>query len=306
MRQIGSLSDSQQAQVFSDYLVTQGIAAQSEQAGDSWVIWVRDENHVETARAQLVEFEENSQDERYRDVTQVARRLREEERQRRREAAKNAVDMRQQWNRPAYRRAPLAITLIALSVGLSLFTGFGHDWANYGMRTLGFADMVQFVRTGDGLAQIRSGQIWRLVTPIFLHGSVIHLLFNMYWLYLFGVQIETRRGSLRFGGIVLGVAIFSNVLQYFMGPGPQFLGMSGVVYGLLAYMWVKIRFEPNSGFILSQSTFTFLVAIMVVMFGFEVVTGNPLGGLRVAHWAHLGGFIGGVVVGYAPIMLHRG
>ncbi len=300
MRQIGSLSDSLQAQVFSDYLVTQGIAAHSEQDGETWVVWVRDENHVETARAQLLEYQENSNDERYRNVTHVARKLRDEEIQRRRQVTRHTVDMRQQWNRPAYRRAPLVMTLIALSFGLSFFSGFGNDRANYSMRVLGFVDAVQFRRTGDGMAQVRSGQVWRLVTPIFLHGDPFHLFFNMYWLYLLGVQVEARRGAQKLGGIVIGVAVFSNLLQFYMGDrNPFFLGMSGVVYGLLGYIFVKIRFEPNSGFMLSQSTFVFLVAVMVL--GFVGVF--KMMGINVANWAHAGGLIAGMAISYVPIML---
>ena len=296
MRQIGSLSDSQQAQVFSDYLVTQGIVAHAEQDGESWIVWVRDENHVESARAQLLEFQENSNDERYRDVTQVARKLRDEEIQRRRQASRHTVDMRHQWNQPAYRRAPLVMTLIALSVGVSLFTGFDNN------RVLGFTDEKQWLVTQDGMAQIRSGQVWRLVTPIFLHNDPFHLVFNMYWLYLLGVQIEARRGALKLGGLVIFAAVFSNLLQYYLGGRyPIFMGMSGVVYALLGYIFIKIRYEPNSGFMLSQSTFVLLIVFMFLGFvGFF-----KLLGMDIANWAHAGGLIAGMAISYLPIMIQR-
>ena len=103
MRQIGSISDPTQAQVFVDYLVTQGIPAQAESDEGGWAIWVRDENDVETARSNLAEFEMNPDNLRYADVGREAQKLRDAEISRRRKAAKRTVDMRNQWSRPMSR-----------------------------------------------------------------------------------------------------------------------------------------------------------------------------------------------------------
>ena len=297
MRQIGSISDPAQAQVFVDYLMILGIPAQAESDEAGWVIWVRDENDVETARSNLAEFETNPDDLLYADVGREAKKLRDAELSRRRKAAKRTVDMRNQWSRPMSRRAPMVMTLIGLSILLGLLSGLGELRDGQIMRTLGFADINTYLKTGDGLQQIRQGQIWRLVTPIFLHGGALHLIFNMYWLYILGIQVEVLKGTVRFGLIVLAIAVISNLAQFFIGGGPNFYGMSGVVFGILGYIWIKQQYEPASGFQLQSFTFFFLIIFMVI--GFLGVIGG------VANWAHLGGLLSGMAIAYIPVLFPR-
>lgn len=297
MRQIGSISDPAQAQVFVDYLVIQGIPAQAESDEAGWVIWVRDENDVETARSNLAEFETNPDNLRYADVGREAKKLRDAELSRRRKAAKRTVDMRNQWSRPMSRRAPMVMTLIGLSILLGLLSDLGGLPDGQIMRTLGFADTGTDLIPGDGLQQIRQGQIWRLVTPIFLHVGALHLIFNMYWLYILGIQVEVLKGKVRFGLIVLAIAVISNLAQFFIGGGPNFYGMSGVVYGILGYIWIKQQYEPASGFQLQSFTFFFLIIFMVI--GFLGVIGN------IANWAHLGGLLSGMAIAYIPVLFPR-
>ena len=200
------------------------------------------------------------------------------------------------------RRAPMGMTLIGLSILLGLLSGLGELRDGQIMRTLGFADIVTYLnpgdlKTGDGLQQIRQGQIWRLVTPIFLHGGALHLIFNMYWLYILGVQVEVLKGTVRFGLIVLAIAVISNLAQFFIGGSPNFYGMSGVVYGILGYIWIKQQYEPASGFQLQSFTFFFLIIFMVI--GFLGVIGG------VANWAHLGGLLTGMAIAYIPVLFPR-
>ena len=297
MRQIGSISDPAQAQVFVDYLMILGIPAQAESDEAGWVIWVRDENDVEIARSNLAEFEMNPENSRYADVGREAKKLRDAELSRRRKAAKRTVDMRNQWSRPMSRRAPMVMTLIGLSILLGLLSGLGELRDGQIMRTLGFADINTYLKTGDGLQQIRQGQIWRLVTPIFLHVGALHLIFNMYWLYILGIQVEVLKGKVRFGLIVLAIAVISNLAQFFIGGGPNFCGMSGVVFGILGYIWIKQQYEPASGFQLQSFTFFFLIIYMVI--GFLGVIGN------IANWAHLGGLLSGMAIAYIPVLFPR-
>ena len=195
------------------------------------------------------------------------------------------------------RRAPMVMTLIGLSILLGLLSGLGELRDGQIMRTLGFADINTYLKTGDGLQQIRQGQIWRLVTPIFLHGGALHLIFNMYWLYILGIQVEVLKGTVRFGLIVLAIAVISNLAQFFIGGGPNFYGMSGVVFGILGYIWIKQQYEPASGFQLQSFTFFFLIIYMVI--GFLGVIGN------IANWAHLGGLLSGMAIAYIPVLFPR-
>ena len=81
------------------------------------------------------------------------------------------------------------------------------------------------------LEKIRQGQIWRLITPIFLHRDFLHILFNMAWFFLFGKQLDLKIGNKKMLILVLLIAIASNTAQYIMS-GPYFIGISGVVVGV--------------------------------------------------------------------------
>jgi membrane associated rhomboid family serine protease len=141
----------------------------------------------------------------------------------------------------------------------------------------------------SGLAEVRSGQIWRLLTPIFLHFGVLHVLFNMMWLADLGSMIEARQSSLRLGLLVLVIGCGSNFGQYLVG-GPIFGGMSGVVYGLLGYIWMRGKFDPASGLFLHQST------VLMMMIWFVVCFTGLVG--HVANAAHAVGLGMGVAWGY--------
>ena len=148
---------------------------------------------------------------------------------------------------------------------------------------------------------MRQGQIWRLITPIFLHQGWIHLLFNMSWMYYLGAQIEMRRGTVRFGGLVLLFALASNVLQA-VTVGPSFLGMSGVVYGLFGYIWVKILAGLSNEYFLSD--FTVFIMLFFLVLGFVGALDSMVGG-GVANGAHLGGLLAGMAMGYVPALRPR-
>jgi GlpG protein len=140
------------------------------------------------------------------------------------------------------------------------------------------------------LPEIVGGQFWRLLTPIFLHFGLMHLVFNMLWLKDLGTAIERLTSTRLLLGLVIVSGVLSNVGQ-FMAAGPFFGGMSGVVYALLGFVWMKSRFDPGSGFHLEKQT-----VIMMIGWFFLCMTG-ALG--HVANYAHGFGLGIGVVWGFA-------
>ncbi len=135
---------------------------------------------------------------------------------------------------------------------------------------------------------ILRGQVWRLVTPMFLHFGTLHLLFNMMWLYNLGGVIEVRRGSWHLLGLILVISAVSNMAQAHSSPN-LFGGMSGVVYGLFVYLWLGRVVDPGIGFGVSQQ--------QVVLMGVWLVMGFNMESMNMANWAHLAGAItGGVLV----------
>ena len=313
MRQLGTLATESDARRLAAYLITQRIDAEAEQDGASWVLWVRDEDKLAAARDAFTHYQANPNEARYQGAERTADNLRREEEQRRRSAQKNIVEMRGNWGSgtAVARRCPLVIALIAAAVLVALFTKVGAMPATMSpLRELLFVDPILFFsapHAGNMFASIARGEVWRLVSPIFLHFGWMHLVFNLYWLYLLGGQIENRRGTWRFAALVLGIAVVSNAAQA-LASDHFFGGLSGVGYGLFGYMWMKVRFDNSSGYQLHPQTIFlmmlwFFLCIAAVVPPFDAVLGKQLG--NVANVVHAAGLIFGIAVGYAPVLWKR-
>jgi GlpG protein len=185
------------------------------------------------------------------------------------------------------RVGPLTGTLIAISVAVAIFSNLGDN--EVVLRRLFIS---QYVRGGDEgfLPEVIHGELWRLLSPIFIHFGFIHLLFNMLWLKDLGSAIEKLISARLLLALVVVVGIFSNLVQFYFA-GPNFGGMSGVVYGLLGYVWMKSRFDPASGFYVDKQT-----VIWMVGWFFLCVTGamGPVG-----NYAHGAGLVTGMIWGFA-------
>jgi membrane associated rhomboid family serine protease len=127
-------------------------------------------------------------------------------------------------------------------------------------------------------------QPWTLVTYMFLHGGFMHILFNMLGLYFFGPRVEQRIGSPRFFALYMISGITGGLLSFY-NPVVPIIGASGAVYGvLLAYA----RFWPRDQ-ILIWGIIPVEVRWLVLIYTVMSLLG--IGG-GVAHFAHLGGFLG--------------
>ena len=146
------------------------------------------------------------------------------------------------------------------------------------------------------LPEVRAGQVWRVVTPVFIHFGVIHIVFNMLWLWELGGALEQRLGAVALGTMVVGLGVASNLAQYFY-QGPGFGGMSGVVFGLLGYIWVQGHLNPRFGLRLHKP----IVIMMLVWFAvcWLGLVGN------IANMAHTAGLLLGAAWGYVSIKLGR-
>ncbi len=312
MRQIGSLPDQAEAEQFAAYLITQGIPAHAEEEDGVWLIWVRDEDALDSAAEALEEFRRDPESPRYAGaIRQANARLAEEERLRR-QTQRRIVAMGERWRRQDAGRTPLVSTVIGLCVLVFFITNFGNPTTS-AYQTLAFVNPLYEVRDSDWnrhdwrdrAVDIRSGQFWRLFTPAVMHGSLMHLAFNMIMFYIFANQIERRRGAWRLLGLILFTGVVSNAAQ---GLAPtdwgtlsgthRFLGLSGVVYGLLGYLWMKTVYDPQSGLYVNSGTVMFLVIWM--MLGITGMLGAV--GLPIANLAHAVGMLSGMAVGYFPVL----
>ena len=340
MRQLAVFESPEQARTLAAYLVAQRIIAHAEQENSSYSVWVRDEDQMPAAKEALVHFRENPSDARYANAESAASDVRRQQEAEQANRQKNVVEMRGRWKSgPGIKRkCPLTIGLIVVSVLVAL--GANQVFSEKGppnalldalrfisMRTV--LNQMHFDRMeGDEAAvdvaalmksrinnfeDLSRGEIWRAVTPMFVHYGLMHLVFNMWWMYVLGGQIEDQRGWLRYAGLVLLLAAGSCVGQactdQWQGRYALFGGMSGVGYGVFGYLWMKVKFDAGSGFQLPKETvfIGMLWLVICILRDFPPFDGWLSGILPdgVANAAHVIGLVLGMAAGYFPLLLKR-
>jgi membrane associated rhomboid family serine protease len=139
---------------------------------------------------------------------------------------------------------------------------------------------------------VADGEYYRLLTAAFLHGGPLHLLLNMYALYLFGPPLEAALGRVRFVALYFVAALGGSALSYaFSNPAQPSLGASGAIFGLLgAYLVISLRLHREV---------TGILVLLAINFAFSFYARGTI------DWrAHVGGFLAGSVCAlafvYAP------
>ena len=134
---------------------------------------------------------------------------------------------------------------------------------------------------------IQQGEVWRLLTPILLHGSIPHILFNMYALYSIGPEIERTYGHWKFLLLYLTAGFTGITASFLLSPNPS-IGASTSIFGLVA----------AEGIFIYRNRFLFgkRARSMLSNIGFIVLI-NFLLGLSpgIDNWGHLGGLVGGLL-----------
>ena len=178
--------------------------------------------------------------------------------------------------------------LIALSMLVALISRLGENYA--AIQPLFISWYVD-----QGLVEVSQGQIWRLVTPIFIHFGAMHLIFNCMMTWQLGELIERKLGWLYFSGLVLILAVISNLSEFAIS-GPGFGGLSGVLYGLFGYFWIASRADPSFGYTINPNAVKMLLGWFILCwFNFF----GLLGDIRFANMAHTGGLVAGMMIAYA-------
>ncbi len=179
---------------------------------------------------------------------------------------------------------PATLVLIAVSViAYLLFTYWDRQAVAFYLLISVFNDR--------GLPEIMSGELWRLITPIFLHFGIFHIVFNMLWVYMLGGVIELRQGKWLFMLLVIVTAAISNLIQYLVS-GYSFGGMSGVVYALFGYVWIQGLTNDTFGVQLQKQ-------LIVMMLGWFFICWSgilELFNLSIANTAHTAGLLSGMIL----------
>jgi len=298
MRPIGKLPDKAMAIRFGDFLTARGIDNQVDPASQGdWEVWILDDENVEQSKSLFEDFRRNPLNPLFLAEARVgvSRRSRDETTAAPRRA--RVVDARTIiFYSPPVPLGPLSIVLIAISIAVTLVVEFGkNDSLQQILSISRFAPMIgHHVQWERILLEVRRGEIWRLFTPMFLHFGFLHIFFNMLWLRDLGSMIEARKTSRFLLLLTLVLAGTSNMGQYLV-RGPNFGGMSGVVYGLLGYIWMQGRFNPASKLSLAPQTVTFMIV------WFFVCLAGLVG--PIANTAHGVGLVVGVAWGFLEARL---
>lgn len=297
MRQIGSLSSEEQARKFSDFLLVQGISSVFESdAPPAWTIWVHDEEQLDRARQFLAEFTRNPNAPVYLQAPAAAEEVRRKTIEDAGAYENKITDGRRVVSaRFSIHLGPLTGLLIATTIAVFIWSRAGNNLDAIHSLFISEADPGNgFARRLLGLAEIRAGQFWRIFTPVFIHFTWLHILFNLLGLAQLGTMIESRLDTRKLAFLVTAVAMASNLGQY-LARGIVFGGMSGVVYGLFGYIWIRGKFDPFSRFFLPQQTINMAVAWFILCFTGLI---GPI-----ANWAHGVGLLLGMAWGYLDARL---
>jgi membrane associated rhomboid family serine protease len=140
-------------------------------------------------------------------------------------------------------------------------------------------------------AEIRRGQLWRLFTCIFPHLDILHLMFDVYWLWVFGTTVERVYGHAKTALLILLFAVGSSSLDFAFDRGG--VGLSGVGYGLFGLLFILSKSDERFRDALDQRTITLFVGWFFFCIATTVTHIFP-----VANVAHGAGAILGILMGY--------
>jgi GlpG protein len=172
----------------------------------------------------------------------------------------------------------LAICVVIFGVGWMLKETWVYEALMFGPREKEAA-----------FAYISSGEIWRVITPAFIHFGFLHVLFNLLWWKDLGNILENTKGPFFLAAFLIITAAISNILQAIM-TGANFGGLSGVVYALLGYLWIYKKVHPQAEYGLPKSD-------VILMIGWFVLCLMDVFSFGVANWAHGGGLVMGMIIG---------
>ena len=333
MRVVGTIAHENYAKKFSAYLKRQGIANNFEGSFDSrsgqmsYQLWIHDEDRLEEARLYLNQFEEHPSDVKYEIVEEVV----------------ETEELEPPTPPPARFGTHLTLFIIALCTFVFFLTflqdlsipedqphisalqekllydfppGVEQD-VEHASYWKGLYSVVVAKITGKPLSsgpmfyQIRQGQIWRLFTPILLHNDLLHIAFNMLWLWALGRPIEARIGALRTLCLIIIAAFATNTLQYLMS-GPFFLGFSGVIAAMAGFIWMREKIAPWEGYPVTKGTFLFLAVFILAILGLQVVSfiievsTNRQFAPQIANTAHIAGAIVGILLARLNFFARKG
>ena len=172
---------------------------------------------------------------------------------------------------------PLIVLACFIMFGVTIFVQ-GFD------ALLGVSRDTAILLGANSLAEVQAGEIWRLITHMFLHGDIIHLIINMYSLYILGTQMETFIGKMKFISVYFISGIVGALLSLALSGAVPSVGASGAIFGLLgAMLYFGYHYRTYLGAAIKQQIIPIIIINLIIGFSSSGID----------NWAHIGGLIGG-------------
>ncbi|MCE2572390.1 rhomboid family intramembrane serine protease GlpG [Motilimonas eburnea] len=258
------------AQAYVDYMQTQGVTCRIRRDETSVAIDVNEQDY-EAALAELRLFVQNPNADKYLKASW--------------EVGQAKDDLGYQGGGALLLRdflfhaGPLTLVIFAASLVIYLLSISGF-----------FRPIYQALQFFPHASSFHSMEIWRFFSPSLLHFSVLHIVFNLLWWWHLGGLIEKHKSSAKLLSLFLIASIIPNTIQFYL-EGPNFGGLSGVVYALAGYVWLTGVRNPAGGLGLPNPLMIFMAAWLVLGF-FDLV------GPSVANMVHLFGLLIGLGQAY--------
>ncbi len=173
-----------------------------------------------------------------------------------------------------FRKKRIVITYALIAINIIVFI------LSY---VLGIIDTSDF---SMNIADVRNGEFWRLITSAFFHGGIIHLVCNMYSLYVLGTQLETFMGKWKYTVVYFLSALTSSLLSGVLnGPGVASVGASGAIFGLLgAMLYFGYHYRLYLGSVMAERIIPIILLNLFIGFTMPYID----------NFAHIGGLVGGL------------
>ncbi len=274
--EIGLLPKRELAFKFADYLNSIGIKAVAKPSfGSSYSIFVANESDVSRAKLELLRFGENPFNQAYNKAAWNRGRTLKRERR----VKSNMLG----FSMGSYTWTPFSVVSIIEIICLvffvlSLIPGLDRS--------------IEVMLGGLSLRDITENfEVWRLLTPAFLHFGFLHIAFNLVMFEAIARPLERHLGGWHIFYVTLSIAIVSNLLQYiFLPPNTIFGGLSGVVYGVIGYMGILSR-RADVPQDMKLPPGLLLVCVVFIILGFLFFSG-------ISNICHLGGLLMGAALGF--------
>lgn len=206
------------------------------------------------------------------------------------------------------RLVPVVFVFLGISIALLPWSLQAGQWESAVLRALAIVDPyvspALYVDVGaaaglDGplaglIYALGNGELWRLVTPTFLHFDFMHIAFNAAIVYVLGMRLEIRLGTLWMLVFMLLSAIVSNVVQLMWSGQVFFGGLSGVGFALLGGLITLGWLRPNDPALALPKQFVGSILFFLILFSTGVTEAI---GLHIANAAHWGGLAIGLLLG---------